>query len=263
MGRAKFGWRECLRVALAAVLLAVGIFSFARRINGATPELGVQWVQSDAGPLAVNVDTQSAAEVAGVRVGDFLVAVDGEPIQAALDAAQLGWRLQGEAVALELRRNGVTLMVSIRPIANARAEPYGYLAVVGLAFWLAGIFISLRWSRVRGGAIFSMLAMALFSQFVLSHTGRGDLADRWIYALDVLAGAFVPALLLHLSIAVAAKKSAATRRWTLLGYAVSAGVLLLTGWLSPEGWGGAYLFEDPVGMEDDRVRIQNLYSRQI
>jgi PAS domain S-box-containing protein len=258
MGRAKFGWRECLRVALAAVLLAAGIFSFARRINGATPELGVQWVQSAAGPLAVNVAGQSAAELAGIRVGDFLVAVDGEPIQAALDAAQLGWRLRGEAVSLELRRDGVALMVSVRPIASARAEPYGYLAVVGLAFWLAGLFISLRWSRVRGGAIFSMLAMALFSQFVLSHTGRGDLADRWIYALDVLAGAFVPALLLHLAIAVASKKNVATRRWTLLGYTVSTAVLLVTAWLSPEGLGGAYLFENPVGIVELSDRLEPL-----
>jgi hypothetical protein len=179
-------------------------------------------------------------------------------VHSALDAAQLGWRLGGEAAALELRRDGQTRIVKVRPVANARAEPYGYLAVVGLAFWLSGLFISLRWSRVRGGAIFSMLAMALYCQFVLSHTGRGDLADRWIYALDVIAGALVPALLLHLSIAVAAKKSAATRRWTLLGYAVSVAVLLLTGWISPEGWGGAYLFEDPVRIVELSDRLEPL-----
>ena len=66
MARTRFGIRETLIVLAALALLGFGFISFLYRVEATVPMLGVQWVQSGEGPLALQVDPEAAAWHAGI-----------------------------------------------------------------------------------------------------------------------------------------------------------------------------------------------------
>ncbi|HXV76955.1 MAG TPA: PDZ domain-containing protein, partial [Candidatus Polarisedimenticolaceae bacterium] len=76
---------------LAGPLLVSGLVAFARRVNAAAPEVGVEWTQSSLGAVAIEVDESSPAARVGLRPGDRLITVDGRPIASSLDAGELAW----------------------------------------------------------------------------------------------------------------------------------------------------------------------------
>ena len=126
-------------ILVALPLLVFGMVSFARRIGGADPELGIEWIQASTGAVAVAVDPAGPAGRAGLQVGDLLVGIDGRPIANALDAARVPWDNGSETpLAFGVRRGGESLTVVVRPEWRSRSEPYTYLAIVGLAFWVSG-----------------------------------------------------------------------------------------------------------------------------
>ena len=259
MARTRFGTRETLIVLAALALLGFGFVSFLHRVEATVPMLGVKWVQTGEGPLALEVDPEAAGWHAGLREGDLLLQVDGRPIESALDASQLGWAPPTpEGNKLVVLRGAEEKSFTLGIATRTRGEPYTYLSIVGLAFWVSGLLISLRWSKIRGGTTFSLLAFAMFAQLTLSHTGRGDLLDRTIYWVDVVAGALIPALLLHLGIAVARRTVSARRWWIGLAYLASSAVLAIAWWIAPDGFGGAYAFEDPVAALEMSHRLEPL-----
>ncbi len=258
MARIRFGLRETLVVLAAAALLGFGFVSFLYRVEATVPMLGVKWIQTSEGPLALEVDPEAAGWEAGIREGDLLVRADGRPVRSAIDADQLGWITpEPDRLEIEVLRGAEEIAFTVEIADRARGEPYTYLSIVGLAFWVSGLLISLRWSKVRGGTTFSLLAFAMFAQLTLSHTGRGDLLDRTIYWFDVVAGALIPALLLHLGIA-AARRTVARRWWIGAAYVASAATLLIAWWIAPDGFGGAYAFDDPVAALQLSHRIEPL-----
>lgn len=259
MARTRFGIRETLIVLAALALLGFGFVSFLYRVEATVPMLGVQWVQTGAGPLALHVDPEAAAWHAGLREGDLLLRVDGASIDSALDAGQLGWAApMHERLEFSVLRGAEEKTFTVKVAARARSEPYTYLSIVGLAFWISGLLISLRWPNIRGGTTFSLFAFATFAQLTLSHTGRGDLLDRTIYWADVVVGALIPPLLLHLGIAVARLTAIVRRWWIGAAYLASGVILAVAWWIAPDGFGGAYAFEDPVAALELSHRLEPL-----
>jgi len=259
MAGIRFGTRETLIVLAALALLGFGFVSFLLRVEATVPMLGVQWIQTGEGPLALKVDPEAAGWHAGIREGDLLLQADGRPIESALDAGQLGWVTPTpERLRLSVLRGAERKTFSVEIVNRSRGEPYTYLSIVGLAFWVSGLLISVRWSKIRGGTTFALLAFAMFAQLTLSHTGRGDMLDRTIYWFDVVAGALVPALLLHLGIAVARRVVVAPRWWIGSAYLASGTVLAVAWWIAPDGLGGAYAFEDPVAALELSHRLEPL-----
>ena len=259
MARIRFGTREALIVLAALALLGFGFVSFLYRIEATVPTLGVQWIQASEGPLALEVDPEGAAWHAGLREGDVLLEVDGRPIGSALDAGQLGWTAPTPAgLELSVLRGSEEETFTVEVVNRSRGEPYTYLSIVGLAFWVSGLLISLRWPKIRGGTTFSLLAFAMFAQLSLSYTGRADLLDRTIYWVDIVARALIPALLLHLAIAVARRTVRARRFWIGSAYVASGAVLAVAWWIAPDGFGGAYAFDDPVAALELSNRLEPL-----
>ena len=71
MAPIRFGTREILFVLSALGLLVFGFVSFLYRVEATVPMLGVQWVQTGEGPLALAVDPEAAGWLAGLREGDL------------------------------------------------------------------------------------------------------------------------------------------------------------------------------------------------
>ncbi|MDH3628096.1 MAG: ATP-binding protein [Acidobacteriota bacterium] len=248
-----------LTLGIAAILLAVGAVSFGERVGASSPLVGVEWTQSAGGAIAMFVDENSIAWNAGIRPGDRLLTVDGDEIRLALEASQIGWEHgSGNTVEIEVRRGAEDLVLSLMPGRETRTEPYTYLAIVGMAFWATGLFITLRWPRIRGGRLYTALALALFTQLTFSHTGNGGALDWVIYWGDVAASALVPALLIHLGVLLTRKRFRQRPVLILTGYGVGALLFTAALWLSPQLLGGVYRFDDPVRAAEWPDRLSQL-----
>jgi PAS domain S-box-containing protein len=243
-------WRQprtWIVTALAAALLVAAGVSFVRRTQAVEPRVGAGWADSSAGPIAVRVDRDSAAARAGLQEGDLLLEVEGRRVRTALEAAELAWAAgTGVAVELLVSRGSAPRTVHLEPEWEASDESYVYLAIVGLAFWISGLLIALRWPSVRGGSVYATLAACLAAHLTFSPTGRADLLD-WAFSWgDIAAGALWPALLLHLGVALT-KRTLRWRRTVLAAaYAATASLVAVAFWLSPAGLGGAYRWTSPL-----------------
>jgi len=232
---------------VASCLLIVGGASFVRRIEAVEPVVGVDWTQASTGPIALSVRGGSPAEEAGLREGDLLLEIGGAPAPSVLDAGELAWSAEvGGRIEIKVRRGVTEHVLSIEPHWAFRAEPYIYLAIVGLAFWLSGLFIAIRWPGIRGGTIYSWMAACMFLQLTLSRSGRADLMDWAIDWGDVMAGALAPALMFHVGVALT-KRTLRWRRAALtLAYGSTAVMVLWAVWLSPSTLRGVYRTSDPL-----------------
>jgi len=249
-----------LALILAGPLFVFGLASFTRRVTAIQPNVGAEWVQASTGPVALSVEPDSPASRAGMRVGDVLVEVDGRPIQNALDASELAWSSEDRGpISLVLSRGGDPVALTLVPDWEPRREPYLYLSIVGLAFWASGLFIAIKWPMIRGGAIYALLALSMFAQLILSHTGSADRLDRMVHWTDMIAGALAPALLLHLGLLVS-KGVIHRRRWLVASlYIMAAGVVALAVWVRPDAGGGSYRFGDPLLAVEARERLDPIW----
>jgi len=260
MLRAEIPRRPWLLSLLALSILALGAVSFIHRVGVTEPALGVEWIQTSQGPVALGVTESGPAALAGLRAGDVLLRVDGTRLHSALDAGQIGWNAAtAETIRLEVRRGVGAMTLDVVPGWQSRSEPYTYIAIVGLAFWVSGMFIAWRWPSIRGSRLYSLLALALCANFTLSHTGRADALDWSVYWADLLAEALVPALMLHLGVALSRRIVTARRTAIGLAYATSAGLVVFALWFSSIGLNGARLFAEPLAVMQGRDRAALLY----
>ena len=85
-------------------------------VQDLTAELAEQLqIRDDSGAVVVDVERGGVAQRAGIRVGDLIVAISGEPVAKAVDVTRL---LTADAlnqgVRIRLKRSGVTLVVVLK-----------------------------------------------------------------------------------------------------------------------------------------------------
>lgn len=249
--------RRWALLVLGAVVALFGAASFSRRVAGREPDTGIVWVQSSRGPVVLEVKKNTPADAAGLLPGDRLVRVGGREVGSALEAGELPWRIpEGRPLLLDVERGGRIFSVEVAPrYRPGRPALYVYLSLVGLAFLVSGMFIAHTWPTVRGAGVYALLGVALFAETVLSHTGRADAFDWTVFAGDVAAGAFAPALLLHFSIALSRRAAPRRRVGLLLAYAPAVLLILYAVWAVLLR--GVYRLADPVrGIERvDRLQV--------
>ncbi len=239
--------RLALVVLLATGLLLLGGMSFVRRVQARAPTIGVQWAQSTSGPFATDVAKEGAAFRAGLRPGDLVVALDGRPIRKALELEARIWEANPDrALRLTVHRgSAVAESIDIPIEFRGSNEPYVYLALVGLAFWVSGVFIATRWPDIRGGLVYPLLGAAMFARLTSSPSGRADEFDWVCYWVDLISGALAPALLFHVGVALTKRALKIRRPAVGLAYLISGLLILASIWLSPAAFGGALIFDDP------------------
>ena len=101
-------WRRTvLPIVVTVCLLAAGIANIVSRATSSEVEDGVLWVERSAGVVAAEVASRSAAERAGLRPGDVLLAIDGQPIEGRADVLEVHSRARaGEEHTYTLLRLG-------------------------------------------------------------------------------------------------------------------------------------------------------------
>lgn len=194
--------RSVLAVALVAVLIVLGIANVTLRSRWHEVEDGVLWSQRAEGVTATEVASGSAGALAGVKPGDVLVAVNGQPIEAVADVVEFhhrghtGTRLDYSLVRFGDRQG---LTVSLAPLPAQRAMYYA-LAAVGLFTLLVGAFVRLRRPSDQATLHFFWLCVSFFGAFTFSFNGPLDRLDWVFYWGDAMAMTVLPPLLLHFTL---------------------------------------------------------------
>ncbi|MGE0812579.1 MAG: ATP-binding protein [Vicinamibacterales bacterium] len=228
-----------LPVAVATVLLVLGFLNIVQRATQDDVEDGVLWVQRTTGVVAADVDPRSAAGRAGVRPGDVLLAVDGQPIETRDDvlglqqSASRGARHTYTLLSLGDRR---IAQVTLAPIPRGVGGLYYVLAAVGVFSLLVGATVRTRRPRDPATLHFFWLSVAFYGVFTFSFSGRLDRVDWLFYWADQLATLLLPPLFLHFSLVFPERpKSSALavlagRLWPSL-YVPPAALALVRAWV--------------------------------
>ena len=222
--RVRVGAVTLVLVTLAAIIFSV--INFEQRSRFESPDDGVSWLDSASGVVAWNVTVNSPAARSGIRVGDRILAVDGVPIERAVQVTQRLWRAGlWNQVHYQLSRNG---SVFTAPLVTAPAEKptsiEGYLRVVGLLYLFIGLFIfARRWSAPRA-VHFYVFCLVSFIGCSFHYTGKLSAFDTEIYWANLFAWLLQPALLLHFSLVFPERGGARNLRRAVIAcvYAVPA-----------------------------------------
>ncbi len=189
-------------ITLAGALVFLGVISFTNQLSWREPTDGVRWELQGDEVTAAEVDAVGAGADAGLHAGDRLMSIDGQPpLDPLVVEIMLFNRDVGERVEYMVQRAGADILVPVI-VGGRRVETgyYYYLAFVGLAFLLVGIFALLRGSDSSSRRFF-VLAVAFYVLFTLSATTRA--ADPWnnvISWLDQIARAVVPGLFVYFAL---------------------------------------------------------------
>ena len=194
----KLSKRALLGVGLALALGALSVANWLERGRFGVPEDGVMWTDSEAGVSASRVGIQSPAALVGVRPGDILRSIGGQPVGEALDAtrilAELGAWTRTEYV-IERDRRSQRLSIVIGESAS-RGALSAFLLVLGWSCGSLGLLVWLRGARNAAAHRFYAFSLTSLAAFSLSATGQLDVFDRLVYWLDVWALLLMPALFL-------------------------------------------------------------------
>ncbi|MBD3161302.1 MAG: SpoIIE family protein phosphatase [Candidatus Eisenbacteria bacterium] len=180
--------------ALWVTALAAAVIVEASRL-GSTPFLGM----SEKGNEVGLVIEGGPADRAGIRVGDRIIAIDGERIPRRIGPAiALRWGAPGEPMRLTVRRNGAIERIALVPEAPPRTEVLWGLARAAAA--LLALFVgSVVWMRRSSTLTFvfflicSAFSLLLFFPHVPPATPFAVAANIG----KMLLNAFLPALFLH------------------------------------------------------------------
>jgi hypothetical protein len=190
-------------IALAGVLLFVGVISFTNQLSWREPTDGIVWEQQGPDVVAASVAIAGPGADAGIRNGDVLRQVDGQaPVNAEVVEVMLFARDIGERMHLTVERGGrqIERELVIGALEDVSNSATLYLAFVGLAFLIAGVFAMLR-NPDAPSRRFLVLAIAFYALFALSPTTR--VTDPWhgvIYWLDQIARDLAPALFVYFAL---------------------------------------------------------------
>jgi len=204
--RAEDRWRSWGRSAFAVVvvlvLVALGIANVAMRARWHEVEDGVFWGARAEGVTALEVSQGSVGALAGIELGDILLAVDGAPVHTPADIVEHHHqKLEGTRLTYTLLHLGQreALEVSLTT-ASPRGSMYFVLAGVGLFTLLVGASVRLRRPRDQATLHFFWLCVAFFGAFTFSFNGPFDRLDWTFYWGDAVAMALLPPLLLHFTL---------------------------------------------------------------
>jgi two-component system NtrC family sensor kinase len=188
--------------ALVGVLLCFGALNIAVRATWHTLEDGVLWEARPEGVIASDVAARSTAMLAGIRPGDLLIAVNGNPVEApeaiasALRSARPGDRLT--YTILRLGRHQM-LTVQVAPAPGGNATLYFILAAIGIFTLLVGASVRLRRPHDPATLHFFWLCLAFFGTLTFSFS-RLDRLDWYFYWADVVATLLLAPMFLHFTI---------------------------------------------------------------
>src|SRR5260370_3338753 len=229
--------KQNLRVSLGAVVLALAtlaamIFAwlnFVQRQTFDSPDDGVAWLDTVSGPQACKLAPNSPAAGAGIRPGDFLIAINNVPVTSQVQVPRRLWHAGlCTPVRSKLARSGREFEA---PIVTAPAEKpasiENYGRFVGLLYLFIGLFIFVRrWNAPRA-VHFYVFCLVSFIFYSFQYSNKLDAFDYEVYWASIVARVLAPALLLHFALVFPERAEGRVRSLSKLTLVYGPGVALL------------------------------------
>ncbi len=190
-------------IGVVGALLCLGAANIVLRASWHEVEDGVLWTLGPQGVVASEVAAGGAGGLAGLRVGDVLIAIDGRPIESVADALQsVHGEQRGSRLVYTVMRLGAEEVhqISLQPIPQGSTSLYFLMAAVGAFTLLVGLSVRLRRPADQATLHFFWLCVAFFGAFSFSFSGRLDRLDWILYWADVISLLVLPPLFIHFSL---------------------------------------------------------------
>src|SRR3954447_6683651 len=222
-------------VFLGLLTLAAVVFAwfnvFVAEPKYHAPYDGVWWVeQSDANGSwlkAQRVDPNGPGDNAGVRDGDRLIAINGDPASsfARLTRAQFTAGAYNK-VTYTVHRKGVTVDAPVILVPADGSINMG-LRLIALVYLAIGLYVLLRRWTAPKSLHFYIFCLVSFIFYAFKYTGKLNGFDEIIYWSNVVAWLLQPSLFLHFALTFPEAKPFVERhRWVLPAVYAPAGALL-------------------------------------
>ena len=189
-------------ITIAAIIAAVVNFEQLRKFRLADD--GVTWVddlQKGSHPrtvVAYRVAPGSGADRAGLRSGDSLVKINGEPLRKALDVPQVlagvgAWNQANYSIV----RGNVPVNARVIVGEAPHDSSIDFLYLTGAAYLAIGLFVFFRRGNAQQARHFFLFCLVSFIFSCFHYTGKLNAFDLVIYWGNLIAGWLAPTLFLH------------------------------------------------------------------
>ncbi|HPR63595.1 MAG TPA: ATP-binding protein [Thermoanaerobaculia bacterium] len=172
----------------------IGFLAFERKISTFKP-LGFYFRGTP--PTVTQIEAGSNSELAGLKPGDVILAVNDEPVTESTLREILQDHAQGST--LNLRRDGEKLSIFLQLPPGEVDLAYLLFSFTGFVFLIIGTFCFVR-KRMRASLIFFWITLMAFQILVLQPAGK--LNDLWrsIMGFQFLATLLLPTTLFHFTL---------------------------------------------------------------
>ena len=192
-----------LAVALVAALLWLAAANVVVRANWHEVVDGVLWTDEVEGITAAEIGPGEAGDIAGIEVGDLLLAIDGVGVETAADVVvALHAGRPGTELTYSLLRFGQARLyeVTLRPVPTGATAIYFVLVAIGVFTLLVGTSVRLRRPRNKATLHFFWLSVAFFGMFAFSFSGRLDRLDWVFYWADAISTLVIAPMFVHFAL---------------------------------------------------------------
>ncbi len=217
-------------VALALFTVTAAVFgwiNFQKERQFETPIDGVWWVEKASHVEARRVDADGPGARAGVKVGDFLTAVDDHDVKNIAELARERFRVGTYSKAkYNLIRSGIPLQVPVILVPSDRSL-YAGLRLIALIYLSIGLYVLLRRWTAPKATHFYLFCLSSFIYFSFHFTGKLNDFDWAIYWANIVAELLQPALFLHFVLTFPEPKRIVREHKWLIPITYLPGALLL------------------------------------
>ena len=192
-----------LAVGFVAALICLAAANVVVRANWNEVVDGVLWIDQPEGITAAEVGLGEAGDLAGIEVGDLLLAIDDVPVETVAGVVSVlhAGRAGSELTYSLLRLGQASLYdVTLRPVPAGATMVYFVLVPIGVFTLLVGA--SVRWLRPENKATlhFFWLSVAFFGMFAFSFSGRLDRLDWVFYWADAISTLVLAPMFVHFAL---------------------------------------------------------------
>jgi hypothetical protein len=200
MGRKIFSFKYAATVILTVAILILGGLNVQQKRRYVPSDDGCAWVQGSNAVEALLVVEGGPGDKAGIQRGDVLKAINGQAVRNDRHVTQILYELGVWSKAnYTVERAGTVFQttVVVAPPPERLLRQRLYLEIIGLLYFLIGIFVLLKRSRAAHALHFYFVCLTSFVYYVFHYTGKLNGFDWTIFWFDLGASLLLPPLFLH------------------------------------------------------------------